>query len=780
MIRRIQIACRTLFNRPLYALLNIGGLAIGLAVSALLFLWVQDEYGYDGFHRHADQIYKVNTWFESGGKKEYWESTQGSVGPHALESVPGVEEAVRVLNGEREFRYDVGGKTIFERENFYVDPSFFKMFDFPIVKGSVFRDLQSVVITESAAEAFFGKEEAVGKTLLVDKNKQFTVAGVIRDLPANSNIKGRIFYPMGIRKAEYSSKYWKGFDDDWGNFYMFTYLRLKPGIDVKQVNAGIDRNWKTANPGPEGFKFGYLLMPLQQQHLYRPDGQPGQVKIVKSVAMVGIVILLIACINYVNLATARAHQRTAEISVRKMIGASKAQLFRQVFGESAIVFGTALLVALLLIWVMTPFYGQVTGKELSLSLQGAALAKSLGVSMLAMIALSAIYPALKLAALEPLRNLRSKSGKSGGWLRKGLVVTQFAVSIVLIGSTFVISKQLQYMQTEWPGYDRENVFVAEAGKMSEHKEAVTQQLLNSPGVKAVAFAGTNITYIDNSTGDLDWEGKSAGQNTNVRYLFVNEQFIPALRLEMKEGRNFRAGKADSAGFVLNEEAVRVLGLKNPVGMRFKMWETQGQVIGVVKDFHFGSFREKIMPLAMYYSSAGANLFVRTDGRNAEALAAVEGIWKQYNPDYAFHSSFLADTNGNLYLNEKRTSALFSSFAVVAIFLSCLGLFGLATFAIGQRTKEIGIRKVLGASIPGILRLLTKDFLKPVLVAIAVATPIGLYAMNEWLGNFAYGIGLPWWIFLAAGGMAVAVALITIGAQSLKAALANPVQTLKTD
>lgn len=780
MIRRIQIACRTLFNRPLYALLNIGGLAIGLAVSTLLFLWVQDESGYDGFHANADHIYKVNAWFTSDGKKEFWESSQGSVAPHALRSVPGVEAAVRVLSGEREFRYDVNGKTIFERENFYVDPSFFSMFSFPVVKGNVFRDLQSVVLTESAAEAFFGTDEAVGKTLTVDKNKQFTVAGVIRDIPANSSLSGRVFYPFDIRKLDYKSDYWKGIDDDWGNFYMFTYLQLKPGTDPQQTAAAMARIWTAANEMPDGFQCGYFLLPLQQQHLYKTDGQPGQVKTVKSVALVGIVILLIACINYVNLATARAHQRTAEISVRKMIGASKAQLFRQIFGESAIVFGLALMVAVLLIWVMTPSYNQLTGKEMSLSVQGAMLGKSLGISLAAMIVLSAIYPALKLAALEPLRNLRNKKGSSGGWMRKGLVVTQFAVSIVLIGCTFVIGKQLRFMQLQWPGYDRENVFVADAGKMNEHKDAVTQQLLNTPGITAVAFAGSDITNVDNSTGDLDWEGKTADAALNVKYLQANEQFIPALRLELKEGRNFRAGMADSAGYILNEEAVRAIGLKDPVGKRFTMWSKTGRIIGVVKNFHFGSFRDKIAPLAMYYNGASNNIFVRTDGRNNAALAAVERVWKHYNPDYTFHSSFLDESNGNLYRNESRTASLFSWFAVIAVFLSCLGLFGLATFAIGQRTKEIGIRKVLGASIPGILRLLTKDFLKPVLVAILVAAPIGIYLMGQWLGNFAYGIALPWWVFPAAGALAAVVAVLTIGVQSLKAALSNPVQTLKTD
>lgn len=786
MLRNIKIAWRTLFNQKLYAAINIGGLAIGLAVTTLLLLWRQDELSYDAFHPNAENIYEVHSVFESAGVLQHWKNSQAALAPHALREVPGVLNAVRVRHNNDMTRFEHGDQVYFEKRTAYVDGSLFKIFNFPLLQGDPnqpFADANSIVISSSVAKKYFRNNDPIGKVITVDGKHQFTVTGVMADMPENSSIRfDMLFSFQRIIDGYTANNHWKSAETDWGSFYLTTYLQLDPHISVPNTETRLGNLWNTKSPYEGIGNRGYLLQKIKDVHFYEVDGQPGLVWVVRIFFVIAVVILLIACINYVNLSTARASQRAVEIGIRKAIGANRVQLFKQFIGESVLVFGFAVVLALLLVYMLLPLYNNLTGKHISTAFNWNMLA-ILGSGLLVMILLAGVYPALLLTSFSPLKALKGKITTAGrsAYFRKGLVIAQFVISVVLIGSTLVIGLQLRYIHNKPLGYDRENVFIFPVRKIQEHAAAVKEELKNIPGVTAVSYGNSKVISVGNSTSDTEWEGKEPGTSLNVNTMGIDADFIPAMKLEMKEGRAFRPGMADSVSVILNEEAIRLTGLKDPVGKKFKLWETWAVIIGVVKDFHSANMQSRIKPMVIYYEPEGWQLYVKTDGkRTPEVLASVGKVWDRYNPGYPFEPDFVDMSYSAMYAGEARTGKLFMTFAGVAIFLSCLGLFGLATFAISQRTKEIGIRKVLGASIPNIVQLISKDFLKLVLVAIVLATPIAWYAMYLWLGHFAYSIPMPVWAFAAAGLLAVMIALCTVSFQSVKAALVNPVRSLKSE
>ena len=787
MFRSIRIAWRALKQQKLYAVINIGGLAIGLAVATLLLMWRQEELSYDGFHPGKEHIYEVHSTFESGGSMQYWGTTQSAVAAHALRSVPGVLNAVRVANSFDFSRFAYGDKVFYEKKMAYADSSMFSVFNFPLLKGDKkrpFNDNNSIVISASIAKKYFGNEDPVGKAITVDKENQFVVSGVMADIPENSSIRYDIFFPFDrLVKGYGNNRYWASRDNDWGNFNVRTYLQLRPDMDIKATEAKLGKLWEVNSPNENTPHRGYLLMALKDVHLYDVNGSEGLIKVIRIFFLVAIVILLIACINYVNLSTARASYRAVEIGVRKIVGANRMQLFRQFMSESLLVFFIAAVLAIGLIYLALPIYNNILGKSMHLNLLEGRILGILGFGALLMLLAAGLYPALFLTSFSPLKSLKGKGAISNGsgYFRKGLVIAQFAISVVLIGSTLVIGLQLRYINTRELGFNKENVFVFPVRSMQDHGESVKEEIKQIPGVTAVTFGNSKVIRLDNATSDTDWDGKQENDNLNVNTLAVDADFIPSMKLQMKEGRAFRYGKADSAAYILNEEAIRLTGLKDPVGKPFKLYERPGIIIGVVKDFQSGSMHSKIKPLVMFYRPANWQLYVKTDGRNTAAVMdKIKTIWARYNPDYPFEPEFLDTGYARMYESETRTGKLFIAFAGVAIFLSCLGLFGLATFAISQRTKEIGIRKVLGASVSNIIRLISKDFLKLVLIAILLATPIAWFAMQNWLNDYAYRIVMPAWVFAAAGGIAILIAICTVSLQSVRAALINPVRSLKSE
>ncbi|HVI47952.1 MAG TPA: FtsX-like permease family protein, partial [Chitinophaga sp.] len=526
----------------------------------------------------------------------------------------------------------------------------------------------------------------------------------------------------------------------------------------------------------------YLFQPLKELHLHNPDGSPGGMETVKIFIVVALLILVIACINYVNLSTARATLRSREVSMRKVIGAARSQLFMQFIIETLLLFLFAVALSLLLIHVLLPAFNLLSGKELVFNLADRQVWLLLLITFAGTLAASSIYPALLLSSFEPLRALQGRltAGMGNAAFRKGLVVTQFVFSVILITGTLVIGRQLQYIQSKELGYDKSYVFTFSMRNMKDHYEVVKDELLKQPGIQDITRANGNIVAMGNITGNSDWDGKAANQTFIVHPMSVDKSFIPFFKMKLKEGQPFRGGAADSGHYILNEAAVKEIGMKDPIGKRFALWGIQGTVTGVISDFHFTSMKEKIGPAVLYSFPHECELmYVRTSGKDAAAaIGAVNKIFRRYNGDYPFRYDFLDEVFNQLYRSEQRTGSLFSLFAGIAILISCLGLLGLATYTAQVRTREIGVRKVLGASIVSIIQLLAKDFISLVIIAIIIAVPLAWYIMGKWLQDFAYRVNMGWQVFAAAGLIAVFIALITISYQSVKAAVVNPAASLK--
>jgi putative ABC transport system permease protein len=537
-------------------------------------------------------------------------------------------------------------------------------------------------------------------------------------------------------------------------------------------------------PGPDASKVKYQMESLLKLHLYNADGTASGMQTVRIFLIVAVFILLIACINYVNLSTARAMLRSKEVSIRKIIGAERKQLFAQFIIETALFFSLALVLAFVAIELLMPLYNDVSGKQMQFNLLDIEVWKVIGFTILATLIVSSIYPALLLSSFKPISALKGKISLGIGNVafRKILVVTQFMFSIGLIIGTLVINAQLKYIREKELGYDKSYVFTFGMRDMQKNYEAIRAQLLNQPGIHGVTSSSSNIINIDNNTGDTDWDGKGKGSMFLIHPMYIDKYYMDFFKVKLAAGKSFSGFKTDSSHYILNETAVRETGITNPVGKRFKLHEVNGTIIGVVKDFHLASLRQKIEP-AIFAYNPGNNwrISIRTSGAEApKAIKAAQEIWKRYNPAFPFEYKFLDEEYDYMYKTDQRSGALFSAFAAIAILVSCLGLFGLATYTAQVKLKEIGIRKVLGASVANITSMLSKDFLILVMISLIIASPIAWFAMNKWLQDYAYRINIQWWVFALAGTSAILIAFITISFQAIKAALANPVKSLRSE
>ena len=783
----LKIAWRNLRSGGWYSVLNVGGLAVVLAVSVLLFWWVKDELTFDRFHPDADRIYRVNAHFGKEVDESTWSGSPAPIAVAANGQVPGVEMATRLVDLYDFRTFRVNGRTFHEKnaDLTYADENFLDVFQgFEVRYGRAanpFPTPNSVVITEEIATKFFGTANAVGKQMIVvDSNRVFTVGAVLANLPDNSSLKSKLFFPMSLRKRTFGGNgEWKRMDDDWGNYPFNTYLKLSQTVNpatigrkLTEIQAKARKNYTSGSD--------YRLQSLTSQHLYQPDGKDTAMQQVRMLGLIALVLLSIGCINYINLTTARATRRAREVGVRKVVGAEAGQLIGQLLTESVLTMGIALLLAVILIQALMPFYRDLTGKTLGFSLlDPQAWAVLVGALVLTLL-LAGIYPALMITQFDPLKSLRGRGAQTRQvGLRQALVVTQFALATGLIVATLIIGSQLRHIRERDLGFSKEHTFTFYAG---DKAEVYKRALGNESAIRSVATATNNILNIDGSTGDTDWDGKAPNRMFIVNQMGVSKEFIPNYGIKLAAGRNFDGTPADSLHFILNETAVRQAGITNPVGKRFKFHSANGQIIGVVRDFHSESARSPVAPLVLYSElRQGSILHVRTTGALApQAIAAAERLVKRGQPDNLFEYAFLDETYDRMYRAEQRTGQLFNFFAGVAIVVCCLGLFGLAAYTAEQRTKEIGVRKVLGASVASIVGLLSKDFLKLVLIAIVIASPVAWYAMNRWLQNFAYKINIEWWVFGLAGLLAVGIALLTVSFQSVKAALMNPVNSLRSE
>jgi putative ABC transport system permease protein len=781
-----KAAWRNLLKNKFYSAINIGGLSVGLAVGILILLWVQNEFSFDSFHKNTANIYKVENMVATGPSRQLWTQTASPIGVLAKKEIPGIEDVVRITGDYQYGLFKYKEKIFNEEYKVYTDPSFFTVFDFKLIKGdnaNPFPDDNSIVITESTAKKYFGNEDALGKIISADDKINFTISGVINDFPKNSSFSTDILLPMSLlAKNKYTgNKEGRNLENDFHEFSYNTFLLMKPGFSFTGFTTKL-RNIHLAIK-PDDTDIEYVLLPLPKMHLYRSDGSDGGFATVRMFIMIALLILVIACINYVNLSTARSMLRVKEVSLRKIVGAGRLQLFMQFIVETALLFLLATIFALLLIYLLIPLFNKISGKELILNFADYHIWTIILLTIAGTLVISGIYPAMLLSSFEPLKALRGKIAAriNDAAFRKVLVVIQFAFSIVLISGTIVIGNQLSYIRSKQLGYDKENVFSCSMIKMNNHFDAVKNDLKKQPGVINVT-QGANIIQFGNQTGDNSWDGKQNGETLMLSPMAVDKDFISFFKMQLTEGTGFSGTGSDSTHFILNETAVKAVRIKDPIGKRFKLWQTEGTIIGVVKDFHFASMRYKIGPAIFHYAPGNyQQLFVKTIGKDApKAILAVETEWKKYNAGFPFTYSFLDESFNSLYKSEERTGMLFNIFASIAISISCLGLFGLAAYTAQIRTREIGVRKVLGASVPGIIRLLATDFIKLVFIAIVIATPVSWYAMNKWLEDFAYKMNMSWTIFLASGLIAVLIAAATISFQSVKAALSNPVKSLRTE
>jgi putative ABC transport system permease protein len=782
-----KTAWRNLLRNKFYSAINITGLAIGLGVGIMVLMWVQDELSYDGFHRNASDIYKIDSHIGTGTSAQVWDGAPSPLALYSRQTIPEVVDAVRIVKRYNQILFRYGDKKFLEANTGYTDPSFFSMFDFKLLggdKAKPFADDNSIILTESVAKKYFGTANAVGKTIVADGKDNFTVSGVVKDFPENSGIQYDMLFPMSLYAKNFGGNgNWKTIDEDLGNYFYTIFLQLQTGASAKKVGQKITAIFHDKR-GDEAKDNFFTLQQLKTLHLVTADGNTSALQTVRIFLIVAILILFIACINYVNLSTARSMLRSKEVSVRKIIGAGKAQLFVQFIIESAVLFLFASLLAFVLIYLLLPLYNDLSGKHLLFSLTDRSVWIVVGSAIIGTLALAGIYPALLLSSFKPIQALKGKLslGIGNASFRKILVVTQFTFSVGLIIATIIISSQLKYVREKDLGYDTEHVFTfGLRSEMHDHFDAARNELMQQPGILGVASSDNNILGVGGTTGDTYWDGKEANRMFLIHPNGIDKDLIPLLKMQMVAGSNFTGSKSDSAHLILNETAVREAGIKDPVGKSFTLWQTKGTIIGVVKDFNYTSLKQPIEPTAFYYDPPNWLMYVKTTGKDApKAIASAEKVWKEYSGDFPFSYSFLDDDYNKMYQSEQRTGTLFTVFAMVAIIISCLGLFGLATYTAQVKKKEIGIRKVLGASIVNIARLLAKEFVLLVLIAFVIATPLAWFAMNKWLQDFAYRINISWWVFFIAGITAIMIALLTVSFQAIKAALANPVNSLRNE
>lgn len=783
----IKIAWRNLVKNKFYSTINIAGLTLGLTVGILIFLWIQDEYSYDSFNKNSANIIKVENMVATGANRQLWTETAAPIGVMAKQQIPGIKNVVRITENHFYALYKYNNKSFSDERNFFTDASLFTVFDFPIIKGNAsnpFLDNYSVVITETTAQKFFGSEDAIGKIITADDSAHFKVTGVIKDFPKNSSIQGDMIFPMSLleQKRYEGNTDGKNLSNDFKQFDFDTFLLLQPGFSFKDFAKQLRNIHLSVKP--DDTDVGYVWLPLKKVHLYHSDGSEGGASTVHVFMIIAILILIIACINYVNLSTARSMLRSKEVSLRKIVGAARWQLFMQFIIETALLFVFAILISLVSVYLLLPLFNQVSGKDILIKFGDFRLWIVLLSSIVGTLITSSIYPAILLSSFKPIKALKGKisASVSSALFRKVLVIVQFTCSIILIAGAIVIGNQLSYIQSKQLGYDKENVLTMPMIHMAPHLEAIRADLLKQPGVKNITWSSGDIINLGSQTGDNEWDGKQNGETVMLNTMNVDEHFIPFFKMQLSDGQNFNGSISDSTHFILNETAVAAMRLKNPIGKRIRLWKTTGTITGVVKDFNFESMRDKIKPVIFYnHQKTYGQIYIKTAGKDfPKVIAAAKENWKKYNADFSFHYSFLDDKFKNLYENEQRTGLLFNIFAGITIFISCLGLFGLSAYTAQVRRKEIGVRKVLGISVEGVVRLLAKDFVKLILMAILIATPVAWYIMNAWLQNFAYKVTISWSVFAISGSVAILIALLTISFQAIKAALANPVKSLRTE
>ncbi|MBD2699249.1 ABC transporter permease [Spirosoma sp. BT702] len=785
-----KIAIRSLLKHKLYSSINVLGLALGIACSLLIGLWVRDELSYDRFLPNADSICFVRVNFLNPNTGEIGTNTvtPGPLQEAITQSIPEVAAATKINYGA-DYLIKVGEKKAKE-VGYYATKDFFGVFDLPAVYGNpsaALAQTNQIVITRKVAEKFFPNGLAIGKTLQLNNDKYYVVGAVIENLPHNSSLK----FDWLVNWKEQEQDWMK----TWGNSSFQTYVRLQPKTTLPQAEKAMasiyprfaGKNFAAGRP---------TLQPITDLHLYSEykDGKSvgGRIGYVTIFSTVALFILLIACINFMNLATARSATRAKEVGIRKAVGALRSALIRQFLSESLLTSLLSTILALLLVWYTLPTFNTVFGKQLALNFTDPALWLLLLGLVLVTGLMAGSYPALFLSSLKPIKILKGRLqfGPGPAFFRKALVVFQFTLSIFLIIGMLAVGKQMNYLRTKNLGLNRENVlyWIIEGFTDTKKFDAFLNEVTQLPTIASATTTMALPLNIQGSSGDLEWPGMDPKKDNNVACMFVGRDFMRTMNITLLEGRDFRANsRADSSSYIINEAAARMMAesapeMKNPVGKEVKFWMGKGPVVGLMKDFHLQSLHQAIKPLVLCYNYQNTSyLLVKTQaGQTQQALADLERVSKHFNPNYPFSFHFLDEEYESLYRSEQQIHTLVNYFGIIAILISCLGLFALAAFTAEQRTKEIGVRKVLGASITNIVGMLSTDFLKLVLIALLLSFPLAWWVLDKWLGSFAYQTELTWWIFGLAGLLSLAIATLTVSYQSIKAAIINPAQSLRSE
>jgi len=770
-----------------------------MAAAMLIALWVQNELRFDGYHRQAEQLWRVKTDLKINDQETWnWGSTPLKT-TELCAQVPGILSATQIMLPSGGQVILQRGAALFEEEKYgYVGPGWFSTFDYEFAEGSAagFGERPNdVLLTESLARKIFGNHPALGSSLRIDSS-DYVVFAVLRDPRPNSSFQENLLLSLESWLRQGSNREQEG---AWSNFNYTTFVELRPDAAPEKVAAQLSSLLVAAKQDSSiSLRLGALTDLHFDQSIQGDQYDKGSRRSVVIFALIGLLILLMAAINYVSLTTARAQTRAREASIRRVIGAGRAQLFGQFLGESILLATGAGILALLLVQLALPGFSALTERTFTLLWSTPLPWLLAGGTLVTVILLAGVYPAVLLAGFQPMQVLRGAGaplGHSKSVFRQSLVIAQFSILVALLICTIVIGRQLYFIQHKQVGYDRAQIFTFSIGWRTfqalgkERGESLMttleQSLRQSAAVAGLSRANESPVHIQSThSGSVRFDGLPEDAKPTVAQLSADEHFAELFGLKMAEGRWFEAGNSsDVNNVVLNETAARQLGLPQPwLGQRFGFQGKEGRVIGIVRDFNFLPLQEAITPLVVFNSANWrSRYFIKTQpGQNAQALALAEATWKQWLPDRPFEYSFLDEDFNRMYKSDQRLGSLFGIFAGIAIFIACLGLFGLATFVTAQRTKEIGIRKVLGASVAGITGLLAKDFLVLVLIAIAIASPLAGWAMQHWLADFAYRIDLQWWMFVGAGAGTVVIAFLAVGFQSIKAALANPVRSLRSE
>jgi ABC-type antimicrobial peptide transport system permease subunit len=769
----LKIALRVIKKHKGYSFINITGLAVGIACCVLILLWVQDELGFDRFHNKYKEIYRTTLNIEG----QWTTSSPWALAPILKRDYPEISSATRYRDNDLLFTYE--DKSFYE-DTAYVDPDFFDIFTFPWVKGSQdtpLPTLDSAVITERTAKKYFGSEDPLGKTLTANNRTKLTVTGVIKNVPANSTLTFDILTSVRLFGEEKLNSWAL----ESSTFILMQKNASPDALGEKIAGITMEYDKRTNKKVVTG------IQPLSRMHLYSLRGG-GNIIYIYIFSTIAIFILLIACINFMNLSTARGSTRAKEVGLRKVVGAQRQHVIKQFYGESLFLSFISLLIAIVLVYLFLPGFNNLAQKSMKLDLGSnlPILLGLLGITLFTGI-ISGSYPALFLSSFRPANIIKGShfARSSKPLLRKVLVVTQFTIAIVLIIGTIVTAKQLNFIRNKELGFNRQHVISLPMNPaLRESYETFKNEALNHHSVTQVTSATGRPTQVGNIN-PVYWEGKGPEQYEVIKFIACDHDYIKTFEMEMAQGRDFsREYPTDKQNYIVNEEAVKLMDLEDPVGKLFSIWQNEGQIIGVVKNFHSRPLHNVIEPLVITLAQQNwgpSYVFLRIGPENiSQTLDDLAKTWKKFAPNYPFDFLFLDEAFEQLYRTDQRTGTIFKYFAILAIFISCLGIFGLAAFTAEQRTKEIGIRKVLGASISGIVSLISKEFVLLLTLANVIAWPIAYFLMNRMLNNYAYRTSITVWIFFIAGALAYGIALLTVSFQAFKAARTDPARALRNE